>query len=185
MGFQGIHIKGQISGNADLVVDGSVDGPIELPDGQLTVGVSGQIAGDVVARDAIIHGKVNGNLRVRDRLEIKFDGSIVGNVTSGRIFIEEGAFFKGSIESGPEDLRRPDLRNPNVPWQLPQAARKIPKIGNEPVGPAESDARNLTGNRLICIYSSCNISQSAGGKSMCQKRGAGLVNSTATSFGDG
>jgi len=93
-----LHVKGEISGNEDLHVDGSVEGLIQLEDRKLTVGASAKLTADVVAREVVVYGAVKGNLRARDRIEIKKDGSVVGDLTTARIMIEDGAYFKGSIE---------------------------------------------------------------------------------------
>jgi cytoskeletal protein CcmA (bactofilin family) len=94
----GLRIKGEISGNEDILVEGLVEGPIQLGEGMLTVGATGQVAADVVAREVIVYGKVEGNLTARDRIEIKNEGSVVGNLTTARIIIEDGANLKGSVE---------------------------------------------------------------------------------------
>jgi len=93
-----LHVKGEISGNEDLHVDGSVEGLIQLEDRKLTVGASAKVTADIVAREVVVYGSVKGNLRARDRIEIKKDGSVVGDLTTARIMIEDGAYFKGSIE---------------------------------------------------------------------------------------
>ncbi len=93
-----LHIKGEISGNEDLHIDGSVEGLVQLDDRKLTVGASAKLTADVVAREVVVYGSVKGNLRARDRIEIKKDGSVVGDLTTARIMIEDGAYFKGSIE---------------------------------------------------------------------------------------
>ncbi len=109
-----LHVKGEISGNEDLHVDGSVEGLIQLEDRKLTVGASAKLTADVVAREVVVYGSVKGNLRARDRIEIKKDGSVVGDLTTARIMIEDGAYFKGSIEidrtgssSSDSDLDKP------------------------------------------------------------------------------
>lgn len=94
----GLRIKGEISGKEDILVDGLVEGPIQLGDGILTVGATGKITADVVAREVIVYGKVEGNVAARDRIEIKKEGSIVGNLKTARIIIEDGANLKGSVE---------------------------------------------------------------------------------------
>ena len=104
----GLYIKGQISGNEDLDVEGRVEGPVQLGEGKLTIGTGGNLTGDVTAREVIIHGTLTGNLQVRDRLEIKSDGSAVGDVVTDRILIEEGAYFKGSIEIGQKGVPQSD-----------------------------------------------------------------------------
>jgi len=93
-----LHVKGEISGNEDLHLDGSVEGLISLEDRKLTVGASAKLTADIVAREVVVYGTVKGNLRARDRIEIKKDGSVVGDLTTARIMIEDGAYFKGSIE---------------------------------------------------------------------------------------
>ena len=93
-----LHVKGEITGNEDLLVDGSVEGLISLEDRKLTVGPTAKLAADVVAREIVVHGTVKGNLRARDRIEIKKEGSVVGDLTTARISIDDGAYFKGSIE---------------------------------------------------------------------------------------
>ena len=93
-----LHVKGEISGNEDLHVDGSVEGLVSLEDRKLTVGPSAKVTADVVAREIVVYGTVKGNLRARDRIEIKKDGSVVGDLTTARIMIEDGAYFKGAIE---------------------------------------------------------------------------------------
>jgi cytoskeletal protein CcmA (bactofilin family) len=81
-----------------LQIDGSVEGLVQLDDRKLTVGASAKLTADVVAREVVVYGSVKGNLRARDRIEIKKDGSVVGDLTTARIMIEDGAYFKGSIE---------------------------------------------------------------------------------------
>ena len=93
-----LEIKGQISGEEDLLIDGKVEGPISLQGRRLTVGRTGQLNSEINAGEVIVHGKVTGNLRARDRVEIKKDGSVIGDITAARISIEDGAYFKGRIE---------------------------------------------------------------------------------------
>ena len=93
-----LHVKGEITGNEDLHIDGTVEGLVQLDDRKLTVGASAKVTADIVAREVVVYGSVKGNLRARDRIEIKKDGSVVGDLTTARIMIEDGAYFKGSIE---------------------------------------------------------------------------------------
>jgi cytoskeletal protein CcmA (bactofilin family) len=93
-----IEVKGRISGEEDLQVDGKVEGPVALAGQRLTVGRTGQLNSEVTAREVVIYGKVTGNLRASDRVEIKKDGSVTGDIITARISIEDGAFFKGRIE---------------------------------------------------------------------------------------
>jgi cytoskeletal protein CcmA (bactofilin family) len=93
-----LEIKGTISGDEDMQIDGRVEGPVSLQGQKLTVGGSGQLNSQITAREIVVYGKVSGNLRARDRVEIKKDGSVIGDIATARISIEEGAYFKGRIE---------------------------------------------------------------------------------------
>ena len=93
-----LHVKGEITGNEDLHIDGSVEGLVQLEERKLTVGASAKVTADIVAREVVVYGSVKGNLRAKDRIEIKKDGSVVGDLTTARIMIEDGAYFKGAIE---------------------------------------------------------------------------------------
>ena len=94
----GLHFKGEITGNEDLQIDGNIEGLVHLEDRKLVVGSSAKLTADVIAREVVVYGNVKGNLRARDRIEIKKDGSVVGDLTTARIMIEDGAYFKGAIE---------------------------------------------------------------------------------------
>jgi len=109
-----LHVKGEITGNEDLHIDGSVEGLVQLEDRKLVVGASAKVTADVIAREVVVYGNVKGNLRARDRIEIKKDGSVVGDLTTARIMIEDGAYFKGSIEidRGADSAADHDLDKP-------------------------------------------------------------------------
>jgi cytoskeletal protein CcmA (bactofilin family) len=93
-----LHVKGEISGNEDLVIEGTVEGLVQLDERKLTVGAAAKLTADIIAREVVVYGTVKGNLRAKDRIEIKKDGSVNGDLTTARIMIEDGAYFKGSIE---------------------------------------------------------------------------------------
>jgi cytoskeletal protein CcmA (bactofilin family) len=94
-----MRVKGEISGNEDLLVDGKVEGSISVGEHRLTVGHNGQVTGGLAAREIIIFGKVDGNRSVvSESIEIKKDASVIGDLTTRRIVIEDGAAFKGSID---------------------------------------------------------------------------------------
>jgi cytoskeletal protein CcmA (bactofilin family) len=107
-----MRVKGEISGNEDLLVDGKVEGSVSVGDHRLTLGHNGHVTGGLAAREIIIYGKVDGNRSViSESIEIKKDALMIGNVTTRRIVIEDGAGFKGSIEieeSGKEAGSSPD-----------------------------------------------------------------------------
>lgn len=93
-----LHVKGEISGSEDLTIEGSVEGLVQLDERKLTVGATAKLTADIIAREVVVYGNVKGNLRAKDRIEIKKDGSVNGDLTTARIMIEDGAYFKGSIE---------------------------------------------------------------------------------------
>jgi cytoskeletal protein CcmA (bactofilin family) len=93
-----LQVKGEITGTEDLLIDGPVEGRIHLDGQRLTVGAAAKVTADINARDVMVYGSVKGNVRATGRIEIKKDGSIIGNLTTAQIMIEDGADFKGSIE---------------------------------------------------------------------------------------
>ena len=95
-----LQIKGEIIGNEDLRLDSKVEGLISIGGFRLTVGPNAQVVGDIVAREALISGNVTGDISACDRIEIKKSASIVGDLSTSKIMIEEGAYFKGGIEIG-------------------------------------------------------------------------------------
>jgi cytoskeletal protein CcmA (bactofilin family) len=94
-------IKGHITGDEDLQIDGKVDGPISLHGHELTVGPKAQLNSEIHAGQVIVYGKVVGNVHARERVDVKTDGSIIGDISTARISIEDGAHFKGRIEIDP------------------------------------------------------------------------------------
>jgi cytoskeletal protein CcmA (bactofilin family) len=93
-----LKIKGEISGNEDLRLDSQFEGSISLGGFRLTIGPSSHVDGEIVAREVVVLGEVNGNINARDKLEIKKGSTVVGDLSTARIMIEEGAYFKGAIE---------------------------------------------------------------------------------------
>jgi len=93
-----LRVKGDITGSEDLLIDGSVEGLIQLDERKLTVGTTAKVTADITARDVVVYGYVKGNVRARGRIEIKKNGCVIGNLTTAQIMIEDGADFKGSIE---------------------------------------------------------------------------------------
>ena len=93
-----LHVKGDIIGTEDLLIDGSVEGLIQLDERKLTVGTTAKVTADITARDVVVYGYLKGNVRAKGRVEIKKDGSVIGNLTTAQIIIEDGADFKGSID---------------------------------------------------------------------------------------
>src|SRR5450631_4369313 len=100
---KGLFIKGEINGSESLFIDGKVEGSINLPGNRVTVGRNGQVSASITAREIVVLGKVRGNMSATDRVDIRAEGSLSGDVAAARISIEDGAFFKGGI-----DIRKPE-----------------------------------------------------------------------------
>ncbi len=111
-----LHVKGEISGNEDLYIDGTVEGLVHLDEQKLTVGATAKLAADVIAGEVIVYGSVKGNVHGKGKIEIKKDGSVNGDLTTAQIIIEDGAYFKGLIEI----VRKIEARSPGdkVPGKL-------------------------------------------------------------------
>src|SRR2546423_3917752 len=98
-------IKGEVTGSESLYIDGRVEGTINLPGNRVTVGRNGQVQANINAREVVVLGKVKGNLTASDRVDIRNEGSLTGDVVCQRISIEDGAYFKGGI-----DIRKPNQK---------------------------------------------------------------------------
>jgi cytoskeletal protein CcmA (bactofilin family) len=91
-------LRGELTGNEDLYLDGEVEGNINLRDHKLVIGPNAKIKATITAREGVVHGRVEGDLNSSDRVELKRSCSMIGDVTTQRIVIEDGAFFKGAID---------------------------------------------------------------------------------------
>jgi cytoskeletal protein CcmA (bactofilin family) len=104
-------IKGEVTGAESLFIDGRVEGSINFPDNRVTIGRNGNVAANITAKEVVIMGKVQGNVECADRLDIRSEGVLSGDVITHRISVEEGAILKGGVE----------VRNPEKKDQKNQA----------------------------------------------------------------
>jgi cytoskeletal protein CcmA (bactofilin family) len=93
-----ISIKGDLSGNEDLVIEGKVEGKVELPNNQLTVGANGVVKAEISAKSVVVIGRVAGNVKGSERIEIQATGIVEGDVAAPRLVVAEGATVNGSIQ---------------------------------------------------------------------------------------
>ncbi|HLG98006.1 MAG TPA: polymer-forming cytoskeletal protein [Bryobacteraceae bacterium] len=100
-----VMIKGQIFSREDLTIDGEIDGSVELHEHRLTVGPNGKLQAGVKAREVVVLGTIHGNVEASDKIDIRKDAKLVGDIKTMRIVIEDGAYFKGSI-----DIVRPEAK---------------------------------------------------------------------------
>jgi cytoskeletal protein CcmA (bactofilin family) len=91
-------IKGELTASEALYIDGRIEGKISLPDHRVTIGRNGSVQANITAREVVIMGKVQGNIECTDRVDIRSEGSVTGDVTTIRISVEDGAVLKGGIE---------------------------------------------------------------------------------------
>jgi cytoskeletal protein CcmA (bactofilin family) len=126
-----VKITGQIFSREDFYVDGEVEGTLEALEHRITVGPNATIRASIKAREVVVLGAINGNVEAVDRIEIRKEARLTGDLRTARITIEDGAFFKGSI----------DIVKPEPPKNQPQAA-KVPVVSvAEPVRPVGPEAK--------------------------------------------
>jgi cytoskeletal protein CcmA (bactofilin family) len=115
-------VKGQIHGREDLTIDGEVEGTVELQEHRLTIGPNGRVVATIKAREVVVLGTVHGNIETRDKIEIRKEARLVGDIRTARIVIEDGAYFKGSV-----DITRAEAHKPaDAPRPQPFAAATTP-----------------------------------------------------------
>ena len=117
-------VKGEVSGSESLYIDGKVEGAINLPGNRVTIGRNGQVAANISAREIVVLGKVRGNCQASDRVDIRSEGSLTGDVIAARISIEDGAFFKGGI----------DIRKPGANEKAAESKASASSNAAQPVG---------------------------------------------------
>ena len=115
-----IVIKGELSGDEPIQVDGRVEGPISLREGRVNIGRDASVASHVRAAEVIVRGTLEGNVTATDRVEVHSGGSLTGDVTAGRVTVELGAFFHGKV-----DMKRPD---PKAHIDVPPVRDSKPKV---------------------------------------------------------
>jgi cytoskeletal protein CcmA (bactofilin family) len=128
-------IKGQIFSREDLTIDGEIDGSVELHEHRLTVGPNGKLQAGVKAREVVVLGTIHGNVEASDKIDIRKDAKLVGDIKTARIVIEDGAYFKGSI-----DIARPEISKPAAPSQPKPASAVTPSAHAASPAPAAATA---------------------------------------------
>lgn len=111
-----VMIKGQILSREDLYLDGELEGTVELQEHRLTIGPNGRVQANVKAREVVIIGIVQGNVEASDKVEIRKEAKLVGDIRTARVAIEDGAYFKGSIEIVKQEVGK---SQPPAPAPLP------------------------------------------------------------------
>jgi cytoskeletal protein CcmA (bactofilin family) len=131
-----VMVKGQIFSREDLTIDGEVEGTVELQENRLTIGPNGRVQASVKAREIVVLGTIHGNVEAAEKIDIRKEAKLVGDIKTQRIVIEDGAYFKGSI-----DITRPDVAKAPPAKPQPVAAPPAPAPASAPVIAAASDKR--------------------------------------------
>ena len=118
-----VKVKGELSGSEDLYFDGEAEGSVDLHEHTLTIGPNGRIRAALVAREIVVHGKVEGNVCASEKVELKRSCSLIGDISTKRIVIEDGAFFRGAIDIQKEG--KPEMRKPATPAFTEEPAMAI------------------------------------------------------------
>ena len=129
-------IKGELSGSEALYIDGRIEGKISLPDNRVTIGRNGTVQANITAREVVVLGKVSGNIECSDRVDIRSEGSVTGDVSTVRISVEDGAVLKGGVEvrSG-EHKQQNKAQTQSKPVEAPKpVAAEPPKAMAAPTG---------------------------------------------------
>lgn len=128
-------VKGQIISREDLTIDGEVEGTVELQENRLTIGPNGRVTAAIHAREVVVLGTVTGNCEVGEKIEIRKEAKLVGDIRTSRIVIEDGAFFKGHI-----DITRTEVAKPKP---APVAVAAATAATTSPASPAAAAPPNL------------------------------------------
>ena len=120
-------IKGELTGSEDLTIEGHVEGKIELRQNVLTIGPNGKIKAQVFAKSVIVLGEVTGNVTASDKVDIRDNGSVDGDIISPRVAIAEGAHFRGSV-----DMQRKGAAPQPAPAKAAQPAASQPQAQPQP-----------------------------------------------------
>jgi cytoskeletal protein CcmA (bactofilin family) len=114
-------VKGQIFSREDLTIDGEVEGTVELQEHRLTVGPNGKVLASVKAREIVVLGTIHGNVETTDKIDIRKEAKLVGDIKTARIVIEDGAYFKGNIDIVRAETPRPAAPPAPKPQPVPAA----------------------------------------------------------------
>jgi cytoskeletal protein CcmA (bactofilin family) len=125
-----LFIKGEVTGAESLFIDGRIEGSIHFPDNRVTVGRNGTVAANIAAKEVVIMGRVQGNVTCDDRLDIRSEGVLSGDVVTHRISVEEGAILKGGVEVRVPEKRSQGQAKPEVPKAMAATAENLQSSGS-------------------------------------------------------
>ncbi len=123
-------IKGEVSGTEPLFIDGRVEGKLHFPEHRVTIGRNGNVTANILGKEVVIMGKVQGNVECGDRLDIRSEGTLTGDVITHRISVEEGAILKGGVE-----VRQPEKKDVKTHQQQAQQTQTKTVEAQKPLPP--------------------------------------------------
>ena len=127
-------IKGELSGSEDLTIEGQVEGRIDLKDHLLTIGPNGKIKAEVFAKAVVVLGEVTGNVTASEKVDIRDNGSVDGDIASPRVAIAEGAHFRGSVDMQRQGAAKPQQGQPQQAKPANQPSQGQPQQGQQQHG---------------------------------------------------
>jgi cytoskeletal protein CcmA (bactofilin family) len=122
-----VKIVGDLSGSEDLVMDGELQGTIRLPGARLTIGPAARVRGDITAKDIVVFGRLDGDIRAVGRVELRASALVQGNIYAGTLSIEENAAFRGQVD----------------PSRAGEPTPERPVAASRPSAPAESSGASI------------------------------------------
>jgi cytoskeletal protein CcmA (bactofilin family) len=120
-------IKGEVSGSESLYIDGRIEGSVNIADNRITIGRNGSVAANITAREVVIMGRVQGNIQCSDRLDVRADGGLTGDVITPRISVEDGAMIKGSVQVKAAEGKNEKHQVQHQAQHQPQSQAKPPE----------------------------------------------------------
>lgn len=127
-------IKGDVSGAESLFIDGQIEGTISVPGHRVTIGRNGVVTANIEAKEVVVMGKVKGNLHCQDRVDIRSEGSLTGDVVTARISVEDGAVVKGGVEVKAVDQKKQQTQQQQAPAKPATSVTEAPKAAAATAG---------------------------------------------------
>jgi len=144
-----IIIKGEVTGQEDLIIEGIIEGRVDLKDQHVTIGPSGRVQAEVAARQVTIEGEVAGNIIASEKVVLTKNGSLIGDIQAARLSVEDGAYLKGTVSLAPREKEKPiSLAKPPVgpaagPMSGPMPGPKPGPMAGPKSGPGGKEAAGI------------------------------------------
>lgn len=141
-----ISIRGDVTGEEDLLIQGKVDGKVDLKQNNVTIGEHGKVEADLFGRNLTVEGTVEGNLFGEERVVVRSSGKVIGNITSPRVHLEDGATFKGSIDMDSKGGGRSGATSSSQPRRREDRSESSPSTSSKTSSSSSSSGSKPTGS---------------------------------------